>query len=88
MPLVCCLVLLLKTARPVRRGRGAVVVRRELPRHRALHRRRGTGELPLLGGNTGETTPYGFHDWEYLMTEAGKLGREHMHLARASQMLA
>ncbi|MBN2298016.1 MAG: zinc ribbon domain-containing protein [Deltaproteobacteria bacterium] len=27
--------------------------------------------LPLLGGNTGQTAPYGFHDWEYILTEAG-----------------
>ena len=27
--------------------------------------------LPLLGGNTGQTAPYGFHDWEYILTESG-----------------
>jgi len=31
-------------------------------------------ELPLLGGNTGSTAPYGFHDWEYLLTETGLVG--------------
>ncbi len=30
--------------------------------------------LPLLGGNTGQGSPYGFHDWEYLLTETGMLG--------------
>lgn len=25
--------------------------------------------LPLLGGNTGATSPYGFHDWEFILTE-------------------
>ena len=30
-------------------------------------------EMPLLGGNTGNTAPYGFHDWEYLLTETGLL---------------
>jgi len=30
--------------------------------------------LPLLGGNTGQTAPYGFHDWEYILTEAGIVG--------------
>ena len=29
--------------------------------------------LPLLGGNTGESSPYGFHDWEYILTETGLL---------------
>jgi hypothetical protein len=31
------------------------------------------GVLPLLGGNTGHSSPYGFHDWEYLLTETGLL---------------
>ena len=31
------------------------------------------GTLPLLGGNTGRTAPYGFHDWEYLLNETGLL---------------
>ena len=31
------------------------------------------GQLPLLGGNTGHSAPYGFHDWEYLLTETGLL---------------
>ena len=31
------------------------------------------GELPLLGGNFGQSAPYGFHDWEYLLTETGLL---------------
>jgi len=32
------------------------------------------GVLPLIGGNTGQSSPYGFHDWEYLLTETGLLG--------------
>ncbi len=31
------------------------------------------GELPLLGGNYGKSSPYGFHDWEYLLGETGLL---------------
>jgi len=31
------------------------------------------GQLPLLGGNYGHSAPYGFHDWEYLLTETGLL---------------
>lgn len=27
--------------------------------------------LPLLGGNTGRTSPYGFHDWEFILKELG-----------------
>lgn len=31
------------------------------------------GILPLLGGNFGHSAPYGFHDWEFLLTETGLL---------------
>lgn len=31
------------------------------------------GQLLLLGGNYGHSSPYGFHDWEYLLTETGLL---------------
>jgi hypothetical protein len=39
------------------------------------------GELPLVGGNFGHSSPYGFHDWEYLLTETGLL-RYDQFLAR------
>ncbi len=35
------------------------------------------GVLPLLGGNTGQTSPYGFHDWEYILTETGLIRYDH-----------
>jgi len=35
------------------------------------------GQLPLLGGNFGHSSPYGFHDWEYLLTETGLLRCDH-----------
>lgn len=41
------------------------------------------GELPLVGGNFGHSSPYGFHDWEYLLTESGVLDYDHA-LARAT----
>lgn len=31
------------------------------------------GNLPLLGGNFGHSSPYGFHDWEYILNESGLL---------------
>jgi hypothetical protein len=43
------------------------------------------GQLPLLGGNFGESSPYGFHDWEYLLTESGLLRHDHL-LARLSHL--
>ena len=42
--------------------------------------------LPLLGGNYGHSTPYGFHDWEYLLTESGLLKYDHF-LAKTSCVL-
>ncbi|MFI3188225.1 hypothetical protein BCS42_15610 [Crenothrix sp. D3] len=39
------------------------------------------GELPLLGGNFGHSSPYGFHDWEYLLTESHLIQYDHV-LAR------
>lgn len=27
------------------------------------------GVMPLLGGNTGQNSPYGFHDWEFILGE-------------------
>ena len=34
-------------------------------------------QLPLLGGNVGESSPYGFHDWEYILNEIGWLRYDH-----------
>jgi len=33
--------------------------------------------LPLLGGNTGRTSPYGFHDWEFILKETGLIHYDH-----------
>ena len=33
--------------------------------------------LPLLGGNFGDTSPYGFHDWEFILSETGLLHLDH-----------
>jgi hypothetical protein len=33
--------------------------------------------LPLLGGNTGRTSPYGFHDWEFILKELGWAHYDH-----------
>lgn len=41
------------------------------------------GKLPLLGGNFGHSAPYGFHDWQYLLTESGLLQFDHV-LAKAA----
>jgi len=77
MPLACCLVLLLKTRDPFGAGVALWWFGENFLDVAPYIDDAGTGELPLLGGNTGESTPYGFHDWEYLMTETGRLGQEH-----------
>jgi hypothetical protein len=42
--------------------------------------------LPLLGGNTGRTAPYGFHDWEFILKELGLLRYDHA-LAQVAQKM-
>ncbi len=42
--------------------------------------------LPLLGGNTGRTSPYGFHDWEFILRET-KLLRYDQALAKFAYTL-
>ncbi len=34
--------------------------------------------LPLIGGNTGATAPYGFHDWEFILRETGLIRYDHL----------
>ena len=33
--------------------------------------------MPLLCGNTGRTSPYGFHDWEFILNETHLLRYDH-----------
>jgi hypothetical protein len=51
------------------------------------------GVMPLLGGNTGQTAPYGFHDWQYLLTETGLINFDHiiawtLHILGSAIMIA
>jgi hypothetical protein len=41
--------------------------------------------LPLLGGNTGRTSPYGFHDWEFILQETKLLRYDHV-LAKSTHL--
>ncbi len=34
--------------------------------------------LPLLGGNTGSSAPYGFHDWNFVLSELNLLRYDHL----------
>lgn len=40
--------------------------------------------MPLLGGNFGDTAPYGFHDWNYILSETGLLAYDH-HFAAVAE---
>lgn len=42
--------------------------------------------LPLVGGNTGRTSPYGFHDWEFILKESGLARYDHI-LAQTADKL-
>lgn len=39
--------------------------------------------LPLLGGNFGDSSPYGFHDWEFILNETGLVRFDHTFAATA-----
>ncbi len=82
MPLICLAVLLLKTRDTFGAsvalwwfGQNFFDIAPYINDARSL-------SLPLLGGNTGHSSPYGFHDWEYLLTESGLLRYDHV-LAKA-----
>lgn len=86
MPLTAMLVLLLKTRDPFGAsvalwwlGQNFLDIAPYINDARA-------GQLPLLGGNFGHSAPYGFHDWEYLLTETGLLRMDHQ-IAQASHLL-
>ena len=71
MPMVCCLVLLLKT----RDAFGAAVAfwwfAENFLDSVSYINDASKLNMPLLGGNEGSSSPYGFHDWEFILTEMG-----------------
>lgn len=78
MPLVCFVVLLIKTRDTFGAsvslwwfGQNFFDIAPYINDARSLN-------LPLLGGNVGHSSPYGFHDWEYLLTETGLLKYDHL----------
>jgi hypothetical protein len=78
MPLICGAVLLVKTRDPFGSavtlwwfGQNFFDIAPYVNDARSL-------SLPLVGGNFGHSSPYGFHDWEYLLTESGLLAYDHL----------
>ncbi|MCK5879835.1 MAG: zinc ribbon domain-containing protein [Holophagae bacterium] len=86
VPMICCLVLLIKTRDPFG---GAVTFwwfgENFLDLAPYINDARSLA-LPLLGGNTGRTAPYGFHDWQFILTETGLLKYDHV-LARIAWLV-
>lgn len=77
MPCVCLVVLLLKTRDPFGAsvalwwlGQNFIDIAPYINDARSL-------TLPLLGGNTGASAPYGFHDWQFILTELCLLKYDH-----------
>jgi hypothetical protein len=77
MPCVCLIVLLLKTRDPFGAsvalwwfGQNFIDMAPYINDARSL-------TLPLIGGNTGDSSPYGFHDWQFILTELHLLKYDH-----------
>ncbi len=78
MPLICTLVLLIKTRDTVGAsiglwwmGESILDMAPYIDDARSL-------SLQLLGGNTGISSPYGFHDWNFILTELNLLKHDHL----------
>lgn len=83
IPLTCAAVLLLKTRDPFGAavalwwlGESLIDLAPYIADARSL-------SLPLLGGNTGATAPYGFHDWNFILSETGRLDRDLLYAGAA-----
>ena len=78
MPLVCTLVLLIKTRDTFGTsicfwwtGESILDMAPYINDARSM-------SLPLLGGNTGASAPYGFHDWNFVLSELDLLKHDHL----------
>lgn len=83
MPSICTGVLLLKTRDPFGAAVALWWVGENFLDIAPYMNDARAGQLPLLGGNFGHSAPYGFHDWQYLLTESGLLQYDHV-LAKAA----
>ena len=78
MPLICLFTLLVKTRDPFGAsvslcwfGENFLDIAPYINDARA-------GVMPLVGGNFGHSSPYGFHGWEFLLTESGLIRQDHL----------
>jgi hypothetical protein len=78
MPSICMGVLLIKTRDPFGASAALWWVGENFLDIAPYMNDARAGRLPLLGGNLGHSAPYGFHDWQYLLTESGLLQYDHI----------
>ena len=83
MPAICLVVFLVKTRDPFAgsfslwwMGQNFIDLAPYINDARSL-------SMPLLGGNVGSRSPYGFHDWEFILKETGLIRFDH-NIARIS----
>jgi hypothetical protein len=86
MPVICLVVFLIKTRDPFAgsvalwwTGQNFIDIAPYINDARSL-------SLPLLGGNVGYSSPYGFHDWEFILKETGLIRFDHI-LAKCSHAM-
>ena len=89
MPAICLAVFLIKTRDPFAgafslwwMGQNFIDLAPYIDDARSL-------SMPLLGGNVGRHSPYGFHDWEFILRETGLIRFDHAiaHLSHGAGAL-
>jgi hypothetical protein len=84
IPFVCLLVLLIKTRDPFGASAALWWVGESFMDIAPYINDARSGELMLLGGVTGKEADYGYHDWEFILSEVGILRFDHL-LARLAE---
>ncbi len=78
MPLICTLVLLIKTRDTFGASIGLWWMGESILDMAPYIDDATSRCLQLLGGNTGFSAPYGFHDWNFVLTELNLLRHDHL----------
>jgi len=78
MPLICTLVLLIKTRDTFGASVGLWWTGESILDMAPYIADARSMSLQLLGGNTGASSPYGFHDWNFILSELNLLKHDHL----------
>ncbi len=78
MPLICTLVLLIRTRDTFGASIGLWWTGESILDMAPYINDARSMSLQLLGGNTGVSAPYGFHDWNFILTELNLLRHDHL----------